>query len=166
MSVCGSRPAKHFRTSWMHARSSLLTLLPQHQWFHGHVQTLLPGASPKILKRYMLRALSTSKNIRQGSLQTAFMPVRGGEPWPRKWLHVPTHHQKVSWKNLFWTSCCRQTNSDRFLLLKRTQVTTYPNKYMVWALSNAGIPIKLRKSLDQWTRMSLSTKRQRSGQLQ
>ena len=46
-------------TSWMQARSSWLTLSPQHQRFHGHVQTLLQDSIPKILKRYMLKALYT-----------------------------------------------------------------------------------------------------------
>ena len=67
-------------------------------------------------------------------LQTAFEEVNPG-PW-NDYMYHPTI-RKVSWGNLSGSARYKQTNSGRFLRLKRTRVTTFPNNYVVWAQSDA-----------------------------
>ena len=143
MLVCDSRLAEHFRTSWMHARSSWQTLSPQHQWFHGLVQTLLLDSSLKILKLCMWSALYISAGIVKTCVFGKFYDVCRWHntnsltlaQWSPNWLHVSSHGQKVAWENLSGFARCRVVQTNEFGWISAAQALS--KQHIILARSDA-----------------------------
>ena len=93
-----SRMAKHFQISWKHTWSSWTSLLVQHQWSHGHLQTLL----------------DSEHKIEWRTSGALWMPPFWFCWRPRQRLHFPSHDQQLSLLDPLAVDKRKRENSSQF----------------------------------------------------